>query len=534
MPQPEPIAPDTDHPSAEAIQVAMTIAQLVRDSDGGLKRTDISAALPDHDEVLIGHCIEVLQDMDVLRVDPQGQTYRLSYPTLQGILDLFGRTDLTFLAQQELRILRNTTGETVAVAIDGGSAAINMGRALGSHEDCVSDPIGARYPFHCSATGKTIAAHFSEDRMRVFLNEPLVAYSDQTITNRTALEKELQDTKRRGYGVTDNELEQGRRAIAAPIFDAEGNVVGAFGVTGPSHRVTPDRIPALAEAAKAAARRITELFNRPKMEPVQIRSAARLNPMDSECTSSPKWSKDRQSFYWLDRGTRQLWAARPGEEARALHSYTQPVHSLILTSNQQLVVIADTQLLNYSSGKASLLHTAVQCAVPGTANDIWAIEDRYGEKFLVNVTLDGNSSDHAVLPKGVEAMAYCAVTGSLYLAYPEQGEIQSYNLITRHLKKIAQFPKASGRPIALAIDSKWALWVALDQGWSMIKLNLNGKTLARYNLPVSSPTGLTFGGETEEQILVTSSRAGLPQEVIDHAPLSGQAFVLDLGSQRTL
>ena len=56
------------------------------------------------------------------------------------------------------------------------------------------------------------------------------------------LEVDLEGVRRRGYAVADNELEPGLMAVAAPITDAEGTVVAAIAVTGPSVRLTGNRI----------------------------------------------------------------------------------------------------------------------------------------------------------------------------------------------------------------------------------------------------------------------------------------------------
>ena len=45
-----------------------------------------------------------------------------------------------------------------------------------------------------------------------------------------------------------DELEPGLVAVAAPIFDAHGAVVGGISVSGPTLRVGPEDIPQIAEA----------------------------------------------------------------------------------------------------------------------------------------------------------------------------------------------------------------------------------------------------------------------------------------------
>jgi DNA-binding IclR family transcriptional regulator len=53
---------------------------------------------------------------------------------------------------------------------------------------------------------------------------------------RKALEKELEKTATRGWSV-DEETEEGIIAVAAPIFDASGAVLGAVGIVAPRFRM---------------------------------------------------------------------------------------------------------------------------------------------------------------------------------------------------------------------------------------------------------------------------------------------------------
>lgn len=525
MTDPERATPVSAPQKADPIGCALDVLITLRLSPEGLRRNELQERVEASPEVL-DKTLERMIDQDALRFEKSSQRYQLSFSALQSILDMLRTRNLALIAQPELGQLRDLSGETAVIAVDDGKQSLNMGHALSNHPVRMGDRLGSTYPYHCSSTGKVFAAYFPQDRLRTFLNEPLPARTPHTIQNRSELEQELAETRRRGYAITNEELVEGRRAIAAPIFDTSGAVVGAIALSGPSFRVTPTRVPALIEAVKAAARRITERLTRPDLTPANPPRLTCLSPTPVREVSSPKWSKERRSFIWLDREANTIWTASEGQAPAVLRSFDTPLNTLVHTSGEQIVALTENKLINLSTGKTSLLDTFVQAAVAGTANDIWAIADRHGEKVLVNITLDGQSSDHAVLPRGIGCMAYCAVTGSIYLGIPEQGVIQSYNLITRHLKQICQFSKASGRPCALAIDSKWNLWVAFADGWGMAKMNLNGQILARFNLPIPQPNGIHFGGPDLKTLMVTSTRDGLSDEVLENAPLSGQAFCI--------
>ncbi len=45
------------------------------------------------------------------------------------------------------------------------------------------------------------------------------------------LEKEIQETQARGYGFEDQELREGVRRVAAPVFNSDGKHVGCIGLS---------------------------------------------------------------------------------------------------------------------------------------------------------------------------------------------------------------------------------------------------------------------------------------------------------------
>jgi IclR family acetate operon transcriptional repressor len=78
-------------------------------------------------------------------------------------------------------------------------------------------------------------------------------YTPRTIVTRSALEAELATIRKRGYSVDNEEMEEGVRCLAVPIFDRRHDCVGAISVSGPTTRMTTERVQKLAPAACAIA-----------------------------------------------------------------------------------------------------------------------------------------------------------------------------------------------------------------------------------------------------------------------------------------
>lgn len=107
---------------------------------------------------------------------------------------------------------------------------------------------GRLIPLHCTAVGKSLLA---------FADLPLPTYLEakmpRTITDLDELRAHLIDTREQGYALDDEEHEPGVRCIAAPVYNFLGAAIASIGISGPSIRVTPDRISQLAACVMRAA-----------------------------------------------------------------------------------------------------------------------------------------------------------------------------------------------------------------------------------------------------------------------------------------
>jgi DNA-binding IclR family transcriptional regulator len=107
--------------------------------------------------------------------------------------------------------------------------------------------VGASNPVHCTSVGKAILAFLPEERLNDVLHRTrFERFTHRTITTAEALRVEIEKTRRRGYAVDDEELEEGLRCIAVPVLDAQRLPVAAVSVSGPSFRVTAQKLPSIA------------------------------------------------------------------------------------------------------------------------------------------------------------------------------------------------------------------------------------------------------------------------------------------------
>jgi IclR family transcriptional regulator, acetate operon repressor len=68
---------------------------------------------------------------------------------------------------------------------------------------------------------------------------------------------------KRGYALDDEELESGVRCIAAPVRGSSGLVISAVGISGPSSRMTDERLNELGLQVLEAAARLSSGIREP-------------------------------------------------------------------------------------------------------------------------------------------------------------------------------------------------------------------------------------------------------------------------------
>jgi IclR family pca regulon transcriptional regulator len=103
--------------------------------------------------------------------------------------------------------------------------------------------VGARLPVHCTAMGKVILANIAPERLGPLLERiEFTQWTQRTIGTRAEFEAELTRTRDRGFGLIDQEMIEGLRAVASPIFDRHGAPIAALSVALPVQACTLDHL----------------------------------------------------------------------------------------------------------------------------------------------------------------------------------------------------------------------------------------------------------------------------------------------------
>ncbi|MGJ8622647.1 MAG: HTH-type transcriptional regulator BhcR [Yoonia sp.] len=177
------------------------------------------------------------------------------------------RTSLVERARPIMRDLMEATGETANLGIERDGKVLFLGQVETHATIRAFFPPGTASEMHASGIGKALLCRMDDKRQRqVLAASKLEQFTPYTLTDPEALITDLHAAKARGYAIDGEERNVGMRCIAAPVFNVFGEVVAGISVSGPTTRITPERIAALAEYVMEAAAQLTRAIggnNRP-------------------------------------------------------------------------------------------------------------------------------------------------------------------------------------------------------------------------------------------------------------------------------
>lgn len=240
----------------QSVDRAVTVLEILART-GGAGVSDIAAEMEVHKSTASRLLSSLVQRGMVAQNAERGK-YQLGFGILRLANSIPGRLSLVREARPVLEALAERHKETVNLAILRSNFVVNVDQALGPSTLGTSDWVGNTTPLHATSSGKVLLASLSSERRRQALKETgLPALTARTITSRRVLEKQLLDVAADNYGCVYEEYEIGLNAVAVPVRDHVGTVIGSVSISGPSFRFNPGQLPDLVEDLKQAGQQIS-------------------------------------------------------------------------------------------------------------------------------------------------------------------------------------------------------------------------------------------------------------------------------------
>ncbi|MGI9336406.1 MAG: HTH-type transcriptional regulator BhcR [Gammaproteobacteria bacterium] len=154
--------------------------------------------------------------------------------------------------------LMHCTGETANLAVEDDGDVVFVSQVECHEAIRAFFRPGTRGPIHASGVGKALLAQLPAARVgQLTQRKGLHGYTEKTITDLEALSEDLEQIRRRGWSLDDEERHRGMRCIASPIFNLHGEALAGISVSGPTVRMQDRRLAEIGSMVKDAAAQIT-------------------------------------------------------------------------------------------------------------------------------------------------------------------------------------------------------------------------------------------------------------------------------------
>lgn len=200
--------------------------------------------------------LDTLRQLGYVEYLPEHRRYRASFKLWQLGTWISENLDIKQVASPHLHALADKTGETVHLCLLSGENVIYIDKVDCKHHVRPATRIGGSAPAHCVSTGKAILAFRPEAVIKAVLGK-LEQHTPQTIVTKKAFEAELAAVREKGVAYNRGEWHVETIGAAAPIRNAEGEVVAAVGVSIPTSRARMSDVKKLAPTIQATAAAIS-------------------------------------------------------------------------------------------------------------------------------------------------------------------------------------------------------------------------------------------------------------------------------------
>lgn len=172
-------------------------------------------------------------------VESDGKLFRLAPRVLRLGHAYLTSTSLARVVQPTLEAISERTHESSSFAVLDGTDVVFVARAATRRSLSNGLGLGSRLPAYSAATGRVLLASLPEDEALLRFNRmarhQLTPHTRVEIPVLMAL---LEDVRKQGYAVSNEELELGVRSLAVPIRDGSGAISGSISIVSSTARRT--------------------------------------------------------------------------------------------------------------------------------------------------------------------------------------------------------------------------------------------------------------------------------------------------------
>src|SRR5690606_4130374 len=264
MPGSQPVSrpPAAQVAGTAAFSKFMHLMQLVADTPEPMTVAELSK-LSGYPRPTVYRTVAALLAERLLAEHPRTGRLTLGPRLIQLASRSWGRSELRLAAVEDLKHLRDVTGETLHLAVPNGPHMVYIEKLESPSAVQMASRIGTSVSMHSTAVGKAYLAMLDDAARQAVLDtlpQPFPCHTPNTVKDIAALGRQLEQVRARGWAVDDEENEAGIYCFGAPLFGEGGVPVAAISVSTLRFRQKDDPqtayVAPLLEACRAITQRI--------------------------------------------------------------------------------------------------------------------------------------------------------------------------------------------------------------------------------------------------------------------------------------
>ncbi len=181
--------------------------------------------------------LKTLVELGYVEYFPESKRYGPTLKIWEVSQTILKKIDMNGIVRETLSQLAQDTGETIYLGVYQNGYISYVDIVHSEKPLRITMNIGDRSPAYCVATGKAILAQMGAEEIERVTSK-LRPLTPSTVTSKEKFLEELNIIKASGFAVNRGEFSSEVFGVAAPVFGARENVVGAIGLSSPSATVT--------------------------------------------------------------------------------------------------------------------------------------------------------------------------------------------------------------------------------------------------------------------------------------------------------
>lgn len=185
-----------------------------------------------------------LEKNGYVRQEEKTRRYFLTLKLCTLSRNLLTNNNMVVHAKPFLKYLSTLFGEVTCLSVEREMSMVYIATYDGPDNMLKTfSYVGKRAPMHCTGSGKLLLTNYTAGQLAEYLlKKGTIKPTSNTKTGYDELKDELEQILKQNYSIDNEECEMGMRCVAVPIRDYTGSIVAGLSVTGPSVRMTFEKI----------------------------------------------------------------------------------------------------------------------------------------------------------------------------------------------------------------------------------------------------------------------------------------------------